>query len=214
MPRAILGGMRDSSWLDRALGHDHDEERPRAQTPGAIGCALVAVALAVAAELSPWASVTGSAGNLPPNVDPDEIGAAGTLYLATVGTWTSLVYAIGWMGLFALTATAIATRSKTAAAAGVGWAAGQAVLIAGVVGAINRGETLSGRAPTGAEFGMELGPFAAFAGVVVAVAAVVFAMWTPARRTRTHNEAVDVEPGPVDLTVTSVSPVTTAPAER
>lgn len=181
----------------------------------AVGTAVVATALFIAAELLPWATVqrqieTGSG--------PTTLGATRDLSLDAVGWGVTAAYYIGLMLLLTVVGLAQVSRPhsrRALTAGGFGLAAAMVVLLVGVVR----------RAGEGGQYGVfddsvstttGSAPYVAIAGVLVAVAALVITGWHPAgpagltNRKRRPAAAEPVsdddddgeEPGPIDLTVT------------
>jgi hypothetical protein len=208
-----FGEDRPVRLLDRLFG-DHRAGGFGLSAP-AVGAAVVATALFIAAELLPWANVqrqieTGSG--------PTTLGQTRDLSLDAVGWGVTAGYYIGLMLLLAVVGLAQVSRPHTRralTAGGIGLAAAMVVLLIGVVR----------RAGEGGQYGVfddsvqttpGAAPYVAIAGVLVAVAALVIAGWHPAgaagigvrkRRRPVAAEPLDddddgEEPGPIDLTVT------------
>jgi hypothetical protein len=181
----------------------------------AVGAAVVAAALFIAAELLPWATVQRQ---IETGAGPTTLGQTRDLSLDAVGWGVTAAYYIGLMLLLSLVGLAQVSRPhmrRALTAAGFGLAVAIVVLLIGVVR----------RAGEGGQFGVfddtvttEAGsaPYVAIAGVLVAVAALVITGWhpsgTPGSAVRKRHrpavaESVDddddgEEPGPIDLTVT------------
>jgi hypothetical protein len=204
-----FGEDRPVRWLDRLFG-DFGGSGLRLSAP-AVGAAVVAVALFIAAELLPWATVQRQ---IETGAGPTNLGQARDLSLDGVGWGVTAAYYIGLLLLLAVVAVAQVSRPHTRralSAAGIGLAAAMVVLLIGVVR----------RAGEGGQYGVfdeststtaGSAPYVAIAGVLVAVVALVLAGWHPAAVTRRPHRpaaappvAVDDdgdEPGPIDLTVT------------
>jgi hypothetical protein len=186
------GGDKPVRWLDRLLG-DPETGRDPLSAP-ALGGAVVASALMLAAELAPWAS---------------RVGADGPgLYVGQAGGFLLVAYYPGWMVLLAMIGAALVVRPRgrrIVVAAGLGWVAGLLVVIAGIA----RQATTGGAFVEPAQLQTAPGPgmFFGFAAVLVAAVALVLTGWRPgagARRRLRLDREPDVDPGPPDLTVTPV----------
>ena len=201
------GGDRPLRLLDRLFG-DVGGGGQRLSAP-AVGAAVIATALFIAAELLPWMTVEQQIqGWTGPGVPTQTREVA----LESVGWGVTAAYYIGLMLLFAVVGLAQVSRPharRALSAAGFGLAAVMVVLLIGVVR----------RAGEGGQYGMlESGmtstvgpaPYVAIAGVLMVVAALVVSGWrppVPGRRPvqsedQVDDEDDDEEPGPIDLTVT------------
>jgi hypothetical protein len=208
------------SWLDRLLGRypgtgrrsvSADEDRPRTGrrvNRVALGCALAAFGLVIAAEMLPWMLIEAGSGT---TLEPT-IGGGGTEFqLSQLGTWRTPVYSLGWMVLLALVALALAVRPparRLVTAAGFGWAGGQTVLLVGLAVHVEHGGGIFGDRFFNNTLNISLGPgaYAAFAAVALAALALAIGQfdWSPSRGRTPKEAAPEVEAGPIDLTVTPV----------
>lgn len=204
-----FGDDRPVRFVDRLFG-DHGAGGFGLSAP-AVGAAVVAIALFIAAELLPWATVQREL-----NTRDGSTTQARDLSLDAVGWGVTTAYYLGLMLLLAVVGLAQVSRPHTRrslTAAGFGLAAAMVVLLIGVVR----------RAGEGGQFGVfdesvsttpGSAPYVAIAGVLVAVAALVITGWHPAgqaaltgrKRRPTAEPGSDdddgEEPGPIDLTVT------------
>lgn len=175
----------------------------------AVGAAVVAFALFVAAELLPWMTVE----RQPQGVGPGIPTQTTDVSLDGVGWGTTAAYYIGLMLLLAVVGLVQVSRPharRVLTAAGFGVAAALLVLLVGVLR----------RAGEGGQYGLfdettstTVGPapYLAIVAVLLLVAALVVSGWRPTvpgrRRPPKAEEPVDEEdddeePGPIDLTVT------------
>jgi hypothetical protein len=201
------GGDKPVRLMDRLFG-DAGVGGQGLSAP-AVGAAVVAVALFVAAELLPWMSVTQQQQGIGPEL-PSETREVS---LEAVGWGVTTAYYVALMLLLAVVGLVQVTRPHTRralTAAGAGVAAAMLVLLVGVIR----------RAGEGGQYGMfeqtadasaGPAPFIAIAAVLIAVAALVISGWRPAVPTGHRRPAPadpdeddddDDEPGPIDLTVT------------
>ncbi|MFS8478409.1 MAG: hypothetical protein FWJ93_05470 [Micromonosporaceae bacterium] len=191
------------------------------------GLAALGFLLLLIGEVLPWLEMRPVRGqDLPAELDT-------TPGLTEVASWQAPAYYIGLIALLALTALALAGRPRArlgAAAAAVGVAAGQSVLLAGLYTSIQKGGQLTGlfgRMPEGfAQFHTGDGFYSATAGIVLVTgAAVLAAQWSVAARPTAPaadngaREPAEVEPAewagqPADLTVAPAAPFQVPPQSR
>ena len=185
---------------------------PRAG-PGsaALSCAVVGFALAVAAQLLPWMTVEFGVEGLNQAV-PVDIGLD-----LLVSVPAALVYQLVWPPLLGLVGAALVVarrRRRVVAAAGLGVAAGQVAVLAGLVRAIRYGAGVYSFGPNGVRTANQLPPitlgpgvYFGFAAVLLVALALVFAMGTRLRRggVPPNEDEPDAGPPP-DLTVTPLGP--------
>jgi hypothetical protein len=193
---------RPPSWLDRLLGEPDHRGRRRVSGP-AVGTATLTLALVLATELLPWAV----------NSVPTTTNTGSTLergaerHVEEIAGFVLVPYYLAWLALITLIGLALVARGATrrlAVGAGVGLAAAQLVLVAGLARRVLSGGEVFGGPPAGATLGP--GVFFAFVGVVVAAATFVLTGWRPGMvrggRVREPEPAEDT--GPADLTVTPI----------
>jgi hypothetical protein len=199
------GEDRPVRLMDRLFGVSGDDGR-RLSAP-AVGAAVVAFALFLAAELLPWMTIERQQEGIGPNLPSQTADVP----LDGVGWGITAAYYIGLMLLLAVIGVVQVSRPHTRrvlSAAGTGVAAALLVLLVGVVR----------RAGAGGQYGLfdvntatavGPGPYLAIGGVLVAVAALIVSGWRPSvpgRRPAAADQPVeeddDEEPGPIDLTVT------------
>jgi hypothetical protein len=192
------GEDRPTGWLDRLLGEPDEVGRRRISGP-ALGCAAIAVALLLAAQLTPWMVITDSTG-----VDSAPEGSE--FYLDLISDFSLFGYYLGWLVLLALVALALVIEAPTrrlVVAAGFGWTVGLFVIVIGLTRRVLSGGSPFGATAAGTTFGP--GVFFGIAAVAFAVAALALSGWQPGtgrgRRQRRESEP-DIDPGPADLTVT------------
>jgi hypothetical protein len=192
------GEDRPTGWLDRLLGMPDDVGRRRISGP-ALGCAVVAVALQLAAQLTPWMIVTDSG--------PETLPTGSEVHLELVSDFALTGYYIGWLVLLALIGLALVVEASTrrlVMAAGLGWSVALLMIVIGLA----RRSISGGSLFTGLTTDSTLGPGAFFGttAVLVGAAALALAGWQPGlrgrRAARSESEPDDIDPGPADLTVT------------
>lgn len=194
------GEERPTNWVDRLLGQPDEVGRRRISGP-ALGCAVVAAALVLAAQLTPWMIISrvGPGGDGSP-ITGDEI------HLDAISDFTLLGYYFGWLVLLGLVGLALVVEPgvrRPVVAGGLGWAVALFMIVVGLTRrvftggspySINAPETTSGP-----------GLFFGVAAVILAAAALALAGWQPGTagggRPRPAVEP-DVDEGPADLTVT------------
>ena len=192
--------------MDRLFGDAGGDGR-RLSVP-AVGAAVVAFALFLAAELLPWMTIE----RRPEGIGPNLPSQTADVSLDGVGWGITAAYYIGLMLLLAITGLVQVGRPHTRrvlSAAGTGVAAALLVLLVGVVR----------RAGAGGQYGLfdenmataaGAGPYLAIGGVLVTAAALIVTglrPTVPGRRPVVADQPVeddddDEEPGPIDLTVT------------
>jgi hypothetical protein len=191
------------------------------------GAAVLGFALTLTAEVLPWLKVkpTGAA---PVRAEvPSEID--NSLQLAQLVVWQAPAYYLGITALLALTALALLGRARIrrgAAAAAVGTAAGQAVLLVAVLNSVREGNEFTGmlrQLRNSFEISTGEGFYSAAAGLVLIGGAAALAGWWggawPARPAAAEAGAAEPgaaehgedEPdagpgGPLDLSVTPAAP--------
>lgn len=200
---------------------------PRHTTAVAAGLAALGFALVLTGELLPWLEVT------PPASASSQVDFPGqfdtTLRLTQLVVWQAPAYYTGVTALLACLALALSGRPRArrgAGAAGIGVAAGQAVMLAGLYVTIQDGDDISGivsRIPDGmADFGTGEGFYSAALGLLLLAAAAALAGWGGARPAGAAPAAVPVAAGagaeastagpdeaasePLDLTVAPADP--------
>jgi hypothetical protein len=192
------GEDRPARWFDRFLGPKDETGRRRFSAP-AVGCGIVAIALMVTAEVLPWAVADADQGPF--------AGNGQELLLGDVGGFLLVGYYPGWMVMLALIGVALVVepwRRRVIVAGGVGWAAGLMVVTVGVARQASLGGAFNAQSNLDASLGP--GVFFGFAGVLVAAAALLLTGWQPGggRVRKRDDQEPDVDPGPPDLTVTSL----------
>jgi hypothetical protein len=192
--------------LDRLFG-DAGGGFQRLSAP-AVGAAIVATALFVAAELLPWMSVEVETSSS--FASAEAVKETHDLALDMVGGGISTAYYVGLLLLLAVVGLVQASRPHTRralTAAGFGLGAAMLVLLVGIIRRAGEGGQVALYPPTEASAGP--GPYLAIAGVLVVVAALVVSGWRPTVPGRRPVADVPVDdddddeaPGPIDLTVT------------
>jgi hypothetical protein len=179
-----------------------------------LGCALAGFGLLVAAEVLPWLSVTTNAVQ---QDFPTSTGGRMEYGIAELPVYSEM-FNLGWLIVLAAVATALALRppARTAVvAAGLGLAAGQLALLAGLTRGVRHNILFRGAVGQAPELPIKLeaGLYCAYAALVLLALALLFAGGVPRRwrgqrgPTTTSNdvESDDGGPaGPADLTVTPV----------
>ncbi len=199
------GEDRPARLLDRLFG-DATGGAQRLSAP-AVGAAIVATALFVAAELLPWMSVKLVASSF---ASPDGVETTRDLPLDMVGGGIATAYYVGLLLLLAVVGLVQASRPATRralTAAGFGLAAAMLVLLVGIIRRAGEGGQVTLYPPSESSVGP--GPYLAIAAVLVVVAALVVSGWHPSVPGRrpvagppVDSDDDDEEPGPIDLTVT------------
>lgn len=189
------GGRKN--FVDRILGHPDDAGRQLTGGP-ALGCAVVAFALLVAAALLPWLVLERSDGT------QSELSFVGgtvrELSVDRIGGTLAIAYYFGWFVLFALLAVALVARQparRMIIAGGLGWTAALVVVVISLTREAN--DLLNVQQVKGS-----LGPgvFCGFAAVALAAAAIVLTGWLPTRSAKIEPPEDSEDLGPTDLTVT------------
>jgi hypothetical protein len=180
----------------------------------ALACVAAGFALALAAQLLPWATVQALVVS-----DNSPIGANSTAQdvgLEAFGN-SGLVYQLIWPVLLALTGAAFVVgrrRRRIVCAAGIGAAGGVLMALVGILRMISNG---AGATTFGNRFvvteqapptTLGAGVYSAFVAVLLVVLALAFTGILPARRARAADDVVE-EPetdAPPDLTVTPLEP--------
>jgi hypothetical protein len=212
---------RRSRWWDRILGREPEPAAgSRAAQAGisraALACLIVGFALAVAAQLLPWARI--NAGEL--GIDVRNTIGTDRMSVGQIGTLQVAGYDLAWMFVFGAAAVLLvlppsARRIGTAAALGL--TAGQLLYVLGLAGPIKSGGDL-GRVSDANSPAISYGEglYAAIAALVLVAVAILLANRRP-RRARATGAGADgygeiedapVDHGPIDLTVTPVVPST------
>jgi hypothetical protein len=183
-------------------------DRPVVRGAG-IGFALAGFALLVAAEVLPWMSYATSVAQ---QDFPTSTGGRVTNGVAQLPVSTEILN-LGWLVLLAVVATALAIRPpvrRVVVAAGLGLAAAQVALLAGLTRGIEHTTTTSsvfrgGFVQTEIPVRLELGLYCAYAAAVLFALALLLAGGVP-RRLREAAEPApeEADEGPPDLTVTPV----------
>lgn len=197
------GERRRARLIDRLIG---PSAAPGPRRP-ALVCAVASVALFVAAEVTPWSTIT----KVSLLDDSPLSSVARDAPVDEVSVGAGIAYHLGVLVLLTVVGVALASRAsarRPAAAAGLGLAAGLLVL---TVGLIDRaGSDLGLGIPYEVESRVGPGPFVAIAAQLAAAAAVTLAAWhrRPARPGKPAepddvDDPDDDEPGPIDLTVSS-----------
>ncbi len=174
----------------------------------AVGAAVVAFALFLAAELLPWMTVEQQMQGIGPDIPTQTTDVA----LDGVGWGITAAYYIGLMLLLAVVGLVQVSRPharRALTAAGFGVAAVLLVVLVGVIERAGRGGQY-GRFDVNMTSSVGPAPYLAIGGVLVVVAALVVSGWRPSGPGRRPTKAAepvdeedDEEPGPIDLTVTS-----------
>ncbi|MBO0870357.1 MAG: hypothetical protein J2P15_17520 [Micromonosporaceae bacterium] len=184
-------------WLDR---------------PVALGLIVLGVAGLIVAQVVSWghiASITGPTGNpidTPPSSFP-------SLYLESMSVAAVIAYDLGLLPLLGFAGAALVARPanrRSLAFAGIGVAAGLAVLLAGLIrGLLSPLSSISqiGLVDRAVSVSVGPGPYAAGAALCAIVAALVLSLREP-RRTRVpvvaqRRPPEQVPEQPLDLTVTA-----------
>jgi hypothetical protein len=193
--------------IDRLFGDPGTSPVRRVSVP-ALVCGVLAVALFAVAEALPWMTLRSN--NLPGDASP-ELGAASRDFsIESVGEGAVSAYYIAIVLLFMLIAAALVSRPharRVLCAAGFGLVVGLLIVVVGLISKAGRGGDLEYFFDADAT--IESGPYVAIAAVVLAAAALALSGWHPHRSIRRpkadpdEREDEDVEPGPIDLTVSS-----------
>lgn len=197
------------------------------------GLAALGFALTLTGELLPWLEIKPAGPGSPGVRFPEEIDTS--LHFTQLFVWQAPAYYMTLTALLVLTALALIGRPRlrrAAAAAAVGAAAGQAVLLAGVFATMREGRSLGYDLGQFRDRGYDQvtgdGFYSAVAGLVLlAVAAVLAGWWAAARHGAARPGATEhgarwepPEPGaagptrpdePLDLTVAPATPFEAAP---
>jgi hypothetical protein len=183
-------------------------DRPMIRGAG-IGFTLAGFGLLIAAEVLPWMSYATSTAQ---QDFPTSTGGRVTSGVAQLPVSTEILQ-LGWLVLLAAVATALAIRPpvrRVVIAAGLGLAAAQVALLAGITRGIEHATTMSsvfrgGFVQTEVPVKLELGLYCAYAAAVLFALALLLAGGVP-RRLRAAEIAAEEadDAGPADLTVTPV----------
>jgi hypothetical protein len=200
---------RPPGWLDRLLGEPDREGRRRVSGP-ALGCGVLTLALVLAAELLPWAvnAVPTSTSD-----GPSGFAQGAERHVEEIAGFVLVPYYFGWLGLITLLGLALAARGasrRLAVGSGLGLAAAQLVLVAGLTRRVLAGGEVFGGPSVDASLGP--GVFFAFVGVLVAAATFLLTGWRPGlvrggrggRGGRDRRPEPEEDTGPADLTVTPI----------
>jgi hypothetical protein len=184
-------------------------DRPMIRGAG-VGLALAGFGLLIAAEVLPWMSYATSASQ---QDFPTTTGGRVTNGVAQLPVSTEILN-LGWLMLLAAVATALAVRPpvrRVVVAAGLGLAAAQVALLAGITRGIAHTTAMSsvfrgGFVQNEIPVKLELGLYCAYAAVALLALALLLAGGVPHRLRETEAAAPDEEDdaGPADLTVTPV----------
>jgi len=185
-------------------------DRPMIRGAG-IGLALAGFGLLIAAEVLPWMSYATSASQ---QDFPTTTGGRVTSSVAQLPVPTEILN-LGWLILLAAVATALAVRPpvrRVVVAAGLGLAAAQVALLAGITRGIEHTTTMSsvfrgGFVQNEIPVKLELGLYCAYAAAALFVLALLLAGGVPHRLRETEAAAPDEgedDAGPADLTVTPI----------
>ena len=198
------GGDRPVRLLDRLFG-DAGGGGWRLSAP-AIGAAIVATALFLAAELLPWMTVEVTTGPFDTPGLPTETR---DLPIDMIGSGIATAYYVGLLLLLAVVGLVQVSRPHARSvlvASGIGLAAAMLVLLVGVVRRAGEGGEVVFSVR---EASAGPGPYLALVAVLVVVAALAASGWHPSVSGRRPAAAEpvgddddDEEPGPIDLTVT------------
>lgn len=199
------GEDRPVRLMDRLFG-DAGGGGQRLSAP-AVGAAVVAFALFLAAELLPWMTVDQPLQGIGPDIPTQTRDVS----LDGVGWGITAAYYLGLMLLLATVGLVQVSRPharRVLTAAGFGVAAALLVLLVGVIERAGKGGQY-GVFDANTSTSVGPGPYLAIGGLLLVVAALVVSGWRPSvpgRRPAQAQEPVDddddEEPGPIDLTVT------------
>ena len=192
--------------IDRLLGDPATSPVRRVSVP-ALVCGVIAVGLFAVAEALPWITVERAyaPGDLSGPVRYDHEAS-----IEGVADSAVMAYYLGVIVLLTLVGAVLVCRPharRVLSAAGIGLSAGLLVVIIGLIGKASRGGDIG--TVYRVEAVVETGPYVAIAAVVAAAAALALSGWHPHRSIKRRKdyadveEDVDVEPGPIDLTVSS-----------
>jgi hypothetical protein len=183
-------------------------DRPAGRGVG-LGCAVAGFGLLVAAEVLPWVSLTTN----PLQQDfPTTTGGRVEYGISELPVYTEM-FNLGWLIVLAAVATALALRPPArivVVAAGLGLAAGQLALLAGLTRGVQRNVLFRGAVGRSTELPVKLeaGLYCAYAALALLALALLLAAGIP-RRLRgqrgpstTSDDVESDEAGPADLTVT------------
>jgi hypothetical protein len=203
-----FGAARRPGLLDRLFGTGPGGAGSRRNTLSApaLACAVIAVALFAAAELLPWMTV---------NVAATPGGQPGTdikeLPIQALGVGLVVPYYAGCAALLTLIGLVLVSRPharRVLTAAGLGIAVAELIVLLGCIRWAGRGGEYAYSFSVDAT--VEVGPYFAVVGVLVAGAALVLSGWRPGLFSRRAGAPApepeddpDAEPGPIDLTVSS-----------
>jgi hypothetical protein len=176
----------------------------------ALACGAIAVALFTVAEALPW--ITLRSVNDPDGPTSSAAVAVREFSIEGVADGAVIAYYVAVVLLCMVTAAALVSRPharRVLSAAGFGLVASLLIVIVGLIGKAGRGGDLAPFYDVDAT--VESGPYFAIAAVVAAAAALALSGWHPRRsigRRKPDADAAaggdaDVEPGPIDLTVSS-----------
>jgi hypothetical protein len=183
-------------------------DRPVIRGAG-IGFALAGFGLLIAAEVLPWMSYATSTSQ---QDYPTTTGGQVTNGVAQLPVSTEILN-LGWLILLAAVATALAVRPpvrRVVVAAGLGLAAAQVALLAGITRGIVHTTSMSsvfrgGFVQTEIPVKLELGLYCAYAAAALFALALLLAGGVPHRLRKAEAEPDEEDDaGPVDLTVTPV----------
>ncbi len=183
-------------------------DRPIIRGAG-IGFALAGFGLLIAAEVLPWMSYATSTSQ---QDFPTTTGGRVTNGVAQLPVSTEILN-LGWLILLAAVATALAIRPpvrRVVVAAGLGLAAAQVALLAGITRGIEHTTAMStifrgGFVQNEIPVKLELGMYCAYAAVALFALALLLAGGVPHRlREAEAAPAEEDDTGPADLTVTPV----------
>jgi hypothetical protein len=197
--------------IDRLFGDPATDAERRLSVP-AVACAVIAVVLFAVAEAMPWITVRSV--SLPSEASVSLVISSShrDSSIEAIGNGTVFAYYVGLVLLLMVLGAALVSRPharRVLSAAGFGLAAGLLIVVIGLIGKANHGGEQAGIYIVDSV--AENGPYVAIAAVVAAVAALALSGWHPHRPVRRRKPAEtvvdeddpDVEPGPIDLTVTS-----------
>jgi hypothetical protein len=194
--------------IDRLFGDPETGPVRRVSVP-ALVCGVLAVGLFAVAEALPWMSVR--PGNLPGDESLVLTGTTRDFSIENVGGGVVSAYHFGIALLLMVIGAALVSRPhlrRVLSASGFGLTAGLLIMVVGMIGEAGRGGDLA-IFYANVDATVERGPYVAIAAVVAAAAALALSGWHPHRSIRRSKpdpaeaEDEDVEPGPIDLTVSS-----------
>jgi hypothetical protein len=201
------GDERRVRLIDRLFGDPATSPVRQVSVP-ALACGVIAVALFAVAEALPWLAVQRAfeSGDLPTTVLTDHETS-----IEGVADGAVTAYYFGIVLLLMVVGAALVGRPyvrRVLSAAGFGLSAGMLIVIIGLIAKAGRGGDLG--TVYAADASAETGPYVAIAAVLAAAGALALSGWHPHRSTRRRpadvaeeDEDVEVEPGPIDLTVSS-----------